>query len=347
MSERNTQFYFFAFATLSLFVVSFLVLKPYLGIIFISCVFAATFYPLYQKILSKIPERKSVSALLVIVIIVFAIILPVIFISAGIFSEAVGLYNSIAFGGGAQKAIVYLESLYFKLGSVSFGGTPIDLNIEDYFRDTLVWIIGHFDSVFAVVFKGLLGFILMLVSTYYFLINGEEIRRNIVKWSPLPDGYDEEVLVTLRSSVDAILKGRFVVAVAQGVFMSIGFVIFGIGNPLLWGFIASIASLIPALGTSLITVPASIYLFLTGNIGAGIGLIVWGALAVGLIDDLLSFLILKRKIKIPPLLILFSILGGVQFFGPIGFLAGPVLVSTFLSMMKIYPRIMDLKNQKQ
>lgn len=346
MSERNIQLYFFAIVTLALFVVSFLVLKPYLGIIFISCVFATAFYPLYRKILSKIPDRRSISALLIIVIIVFAVILPVIFISAGIFSEAVGLYNSLAFGGGAQRAIVYLESLYFKLGTVSFGGTPLDLNLEDYFKDTLSWIISHFDSVFAVVFKGLLGFILMLVSIYYFLINGEEIRKNIIKWSPLPDSYDEEVLTTLQSSVDAILKGRFVVAVAQGVFMSIGFVIFGIGSPLLWGFIASIASLIPALGTSLITIPASIYLFLTGNVGAGIGLIVWGALAVGLVDDVLSFFILKRKIRIHPLLILFSILGGVQFFGPIGFLAGPVLVSTFLSMMKIYPSIMALRGQK-
>ena len=162
----------------------------------------------------------------------------------------------------------------------------------------------------------------------------------------MPDVYDEEVLETLRASVDAVLRGRFLIAVAQGVFLSLGFVIFGVGSPILWGFVGCIASLIPALGTSIITVPASIYLFINGNIGAGIGVLVWGALAVGFIDDTLSFFILKRKIKIHPLIILFSILGGVQFFGPIGFIAGPVLASAFFSILKIYPFIISYRSRQ-
>lgn len=346
MSQKSIQLSFFIGLTLCLFVVSFLIFKPYLGIIFISGVLSVAFYPLYQKFIVWLKNREGLAALATLVVIVFLIVIPAIFISASIFNEAANLYNSIAFGGGAQKAVILVDSISSKISQNIFSGSSFNINIEDYFRSALAWIIGHFDSVFAVVFRGMLGFFLMLISVYYLLRNASYIRENIILWSPLPNVYDEEVLSVLRSSVDAVLRGRLLVSVTQGFFLTLGFVIFGVANPVLWGFVGAITSLIPALGTSLVTIPASIYLFLNGNIGAGTGVLIWGALAVGLVDDALSFFILKRKIKIHPLIILFSILGGVQYFGPIGFIAGPVLVSAFLSLLKIYPFIMSYKNNQ-
>jgi len=136
------------------------------------------------------------------------------------------------------------------------------------------------------------------------------------------------------------------IALIQGFSLGIGFFIFGIANPTLWGFVACIASLIPMLGTSILIVPASIYLFINGNIGAGFGILIWGATITGFMDETLSFFLLRRKIKIHPMITLFSILGGVQFFGPIGFIAGPVLASAFFSILKIYPFIMSYRNQQ-
>ena len=345
MSQKTIQLSFFIALTLGLFMVSFFVFKPYLGIIFISSVLSIAFYPLYQKFLFWFKEREGLAAITTLLVIVVVIVIPIIFLSTSIFTEAVDLYNSIVFQDGAQKIVVYTDAISSKLGQTIFRESTFQINIEDYLKDTLSWIIGHFDSIFAVVFKGVLGFFLMLISIYYLLRNGHHIRESVIMWSPLPDHYDTEILTVLRSSVDAVIRGRFLVAVAQGFFLSLGFVIFGVANPILWGFVGSIASLIPALGTSLITIPAALYLFLNGNIGAGIGILIWGVLAVGLIDDALSLFILKRKIKIHPLIILFSVLGGIQFFGPLGFIAGPVLVSAFLSLMKVYPFIMSYKKE--
>ncbi len=340
MSQKTIQLSFFIALTLGLLVLAFFVFKPYLGIIFIASVLSVLFYPLYQKFLIWFNGRPGLSALATLLVIVVAIVLPAIFISASVFSEAIGLYNSIAFGGGAQKAIDYIDLLSSKVGGSLFNNPTFEIGIENYFRDILGWVISHFDSIFSAVFKGILGFVLMLISIYYLLRNGTKLKEAIVMWSPLPDNYDEEILVALRSSVDAVIRGRLLVSVAQGVFLSIGFVIFGVANPVLWGFVGSIASLIPALGTSLITIPAVLYLFVNGSYGAGLGLLVWGAVAVGLVDDTLSFFILKRSIKIHPLLILFSILGGVQLFGIIGLIAGPVVISAFLALLRVYPFIL-------
>lgn len=345
MPQKKLQLSFFIALTLALSVLTFLVLRPYMGIIFVAAVFSVVFYPLYEYFLLKTSNKRGFSAILTILVIIFAIIVPLSVLSAALFKEAVGLYNSLAFGSDGELAIGYINQFLFNIQSfLPEGVSPSVLDVESHIQSVLSWIIGHFDSVFSLVFQGLLGFILMLISTYHLLKNGSVIKKFIVMWSPLPDDYDAEVMEALRSSIDAVFRGRFLVSIAQGFFLGLGFVIFGVSNPVLWGFVGAIASLIPALGTSLITIPAAAYLLITGHTGSAVGILIWGALAVGLVDDTLSFFILKRKIKIHPLITLFSILGGVSFFGPIGLIAGPVIVSGLIALLRVYPYIISYKS---
>ena len=210
----------------------------------------------------------------------------------------------------------------------------------------LNWVIGHFDSIFSVVFGGILNFILMLISLFYLFIFGDKIKKGLMTWSPLPDKHDEEFIQTLKSSIDAVLRGRILVSVIQGVLVGIGFVIFGVGSPVLWGFVGGVASLIPILGTSVVIAPAVIYLFLSHSVGAGLGLLIWGAVVVGLVDNIIPIIFMKDKMGVHPMIVLFSMLGGVEIFGAIGFLVGPVVVSAFVALMKIYPFIMSYKKQE-
>jgi predicted PurR-regulated permease PerM len=343
MSKKAIQLSFFAVFTAGLSVLLFFILKPYLGVMFMASVFVVTFYPLFKKLVDKFNGRKKLAAFATTFLILIFIIIPIIAMSTFLLKEAVDLYNSIAFGGSQgfiSQADVFME----KLSSLFPPGViDSEINLELYARDVLNWIIGHFDSIFVAVFGGVLNFMLMLISLYYLFIFGDQIKKGLVLWSPLPDDYDEEFVKTLRLSIDAVLRGRILVSVVQGVFIGIGFAIFGVGSPVLWGFVGGIASLVPILGTSVVTVPAIVYLFLSGNFGAGLGLLVWGALIVGLIDNFISVIFLKNKIEVHPLIILFSIFGGIEFFGAIGFLVGPVAVSAFFALIKIYPLIMSYK----
>jgi len=345
MSQKTIQLTFFVLLSIVLLVLLFFILKPFFGLIFISGVFAVSFYPLYKKLIGKFKGRKGLAAFCTTFVILIFVIIPIAITSTLLLKETADLYNSIALGDGSQNLIHQANSLFAKLSSSLPPGGMIDVevNFEQYTRNILNWIIGNFGSISAAVFGGILDFILLLISLYYLFIFGEKIKKSLVVWSPLPDSYDEEFVQTLRSSIDAVLRGRILVSVAQGVFIGIGFVIFGIGSPVLWGFVGGIASLVPVIGTSVVTVPAIAYLFLTNHIGAGIGLLVWAALAVGLVDNFLSVIFLKNKIKIHPLVVFFSILGGVEAMGLIGFLVGPVVVGAFIALMKIYPFIMSNK----
>lgn len=345
MSHKTIQLSFFIILTLGLLALTFFIFKPYLGVIFLSVILAVVFHPVYLKILLKFGGRKNLSSFATVIVIFFVILVPAILISTSLLREAIDLYNTLALGG-ADKLILELNTLLNNFSKVfSIQEFSPYLSIDTYARDLLGWVISHFDSVFTVVFGSIFNFILMLLSLYYLLMYGEEIKNSLVVWSPLPDNFDHNIVSALHSSVDAVVRGRLLVSVAQGLFVGLGFFIFGVGNPVLWGFVAGITSLIPILGTAVVTIPAVLFLFISGHFGAGIGLLLWAALAVGLVDNVLSFFFFKGKIPVHPLVILFSILGGVELFGVIGFLVGPICVSAFVAFLKIYPFIMS-KSEK-
>jgi len=346
VSRKTIQLAFFAVFTAGITVLLFFILKPYLGVIFISGVLAIVFYPVYKRLAYQFNGKNNLAAFATTFLILAFIIVPIIVTFTLLLKETVDLYNSIALGSGSEGLLSQAGRVMERLDTLLPSGViNPQINLEIYARNILDWIIGHFDSIFIAVFGGILNFILMLISLYYLFISGEKIKNSLILWSPLPDRYDAEFIQTLKSSINAVLKGRILVSIVQGIFVGIGFAIFGVGSPVLWGFIGGIASLIPILGTSIITVPAIAYLFFSHHVGAGIGLLIWGTVAVGLIDNIISVIFLKDKIKIHPLIVLFSILGGVELFGAIGFLVGPVVVSALVALMKIYPFIMYHKDQ--
>jgi predicted PurR-regulated permease PerM len=191
-------------------------------------------------------------------------------------------------------------------------------------------------TIFAGVGQALLGFFLGLMAFYYLLKDGKKLTRAVVALSPLPDAYDEEILNKLAQAVNSVVKGSLVIAAIQGVLTGTGLMIFNVPNPALWGSVAAVAALIPGIGTSLVLLPAIVYLFLTGPIGSAIGLFVWGVIIVGLVDNVLGPKLIGQKVAVHPFLILLAVIGGLGFFGPIGFLFGPLVLSLLFALIEIY-----------
>jgi predicted PurR-regulated permease PerM len=346
MSQKKIQISFFIVLTVILLVLSFFIFKPFVGVIFLASVLAVSFYPLYRWFVSKFGGNTKLASFVTVLSIIVCIVAPLAVLSANLVKESIEVYNSVALNNGAEKVASEVNALVNSFESLFFAN-PVssNFNLDVYTRNILGWVINHFDSVLGAILDSFFKFALMLLSIYYLLINAEKIKRSIIKWSPLPDSYDEEVLSVLKLSVDSVLRGRLLVSIAQGFFMGVGFLIFGIGSPVLWGFATAIISLIPILGTALVTAPAVAYLFLSGHIGESLGMLLWGSLCVGLLDNFLYLVLFKGKNNIHPLIMLFSIVGGVEVMGTIGFLAGPIIVSAFFSLARIYPFIMISKEE--
>jgi predicted PurR-regulated permease PerM len=198
------------------------------------------------------------------------------------------------------------------------------------------FLFSNIGNIFNTTISALASFILVLFSIFYFLKDGERWQKAIIRLSPISDKNDKKILTKLSSSIRGIVKGYLFIGLIQGSLVSIGFVIFHVPNPALWGVAGGIASLLPPFGTALVTVPAIIFLFATGHLLSAVGLLLWSALLVGSVDNFLNPILVGKKIKIPPFLILFSVLGGISLLGPIGILVGPLVISLLDTLVSIY-----------
>jgi predicted PurR-regulated permease PerM len=330
MQTKSIEKYFFFGLLLLTFIFTFFIFRPFWIVIVLGASFAVVFYPIHRWFLTK-KFPSWLSAFLVVLIFFLIICLPLFGLGTIIFNQSQDLYYKIISG---QQIIPTASSINHSVNSILPSSLTFDINEK---ATTLVsFVTNNISKVFSTTLNTLFSFILLLISIFYFLKDGERWKKAIITLSPLSDTDDKKIITRLSQTINGVIKGTLFIAVLQGILMGIGLYIFGVPNPAFWAVVAGIASLIPSIGTALISVPAVIYLFLAGHLVPAIGLAIWAAVLVGLIDNLLSPYIVSSKTKIPSFLILFSVLGGVVLLGPIGILIGPLTLSLLFTLVSIY-----------
>jgi predicted PurR-regulated permease PerM len=210
------------------------------------------------------------------------------------------------------------------------------LNVTEYLKRVLEWIFSNLDNVFSGLAK-ILGYVFVfLITLFYLLRDGAQLKKKFISWSPLLDSHDEYITSTMKRAIRSVFAGTIAVSIIQGALTGFGFWIFGIPAPVVWGSVAAVASLIPAIGTSLVLIPGIAYLFITGEYGFAVGLIIWGSVAVGTVDNILGPYLVNKGVHVHPLLILVSVLGGLATFGAIGFILGPLILAFLFALLELY-----------
>lgn len=342
IDDKKLQVYFFFILFGIVSVLTFFVYQPFLSIIFLSAIFAVLLYPFYLKTLAICRGGKGISAALVIMVTALFIAGPFYFLGTRIFHESKNLYLSNQ-GTGTN----FLETLTISIERPTREVFPnFSLHIETHIQNLVEFISKNLGPLVSGTAFAILGIFLVVVSLFFFLKEGEEFVRLLTKISPLDDKYDREILGKMQGTIQSVLKGTLFIAFIQGFLVGIGLLIFGVPNAALWGTLASITALVPGVGTAIVVIPAVLYLLLMGSNVAALGLFLWGALLVGLIDNILAPMLYGRGVPVHPLFVLFAVLGGITFFGPFGFLFGPVILSAFLALLHIY-RIFILEEKEE
>lgn len=176
----------------------------------------------------------------------------------------------------------------------------------------------------------------MLYAMFFFLIDGEKILGRIFYFMPLDHKDEMFMLERFTSITRATIKGSLVIGVIQGTLGGLGLAVAGIQGAAFWGTVMVILSIIPALGTALVWIPACVYLYVNGEYVAGTLLLAWSAGVVGTVDNVLRPRLVGQDAEMPDLLILVGTLGGIALFGIIGFIVGPVVCGLFLAVWDIY-----------
>jgi len=338
---KKPQFYFLLALLIVTLVLSFYVLRPFISVFILAVVFTVIFQPMHRKILKYSFNHEGLAALLTTIIVSVIILTPLTLLGMKIFQELRQLYVSLVEGGGKDNFINVFNGLSENIRHYFLLPPEFSINFGQYLKEGLNWLLQNLGSLFSNFANILVAGFVFLVTFYYLLKDGHKLKRAAINYSPLADLDDEMIFNKLELAISSVVKGSFTIAFMQGFLTTVGFIIFNVPNPILWGTAACMAALVPSLGTSLVFVPAIILMFVSGHLFSAIGLTLWGVLAVGLIDNFFGPKLIGRGMKLHPLLILFSVFGGLIFFGPIGFILGPIILSLLFALLHIYFYVMD------
>lgn len=178
--------------------------------------------------------------------------------------------------------------------------------------------------------------VIMYFVLYFMLQDSRRIEKGLYEYTPLKDENIDRVAFEIKNMVLSNAVGIPMLAIVQGLFCVLGYWLFGVPDYWFWGVVTGILGMVPVVGTTIVWVPIDIYLFATGKTGMGIGLLIYAAVVVGSVDNIFRFLWQKKFADVHPTITIFGVIIGVSLFGFVGLIFGPLLISMFVLLLKIY-----------
>jgi len=233
-----------------------------------------------------------------------------------------------------------------------FTGALGDSALRSYFNSGLNRVASQLISesskfIFSLPAKFLGAFITIFVM-FYCLLDGPEMISSFWKVIPASHHHRKQISTQLSEVTSVLVYGAIMIALLQGFVGGVGFLIFGLGSPVLWGLVMALVSLIPFGGTAFVWLPAGAYLVVInamdsdwGGVARGIGLLIYGTLIISTVDNLVRPRLVSSKARIHPVLVLVGVLGGLSVFGFIGMFLGPLVLALAITIGRIYLKNID------
>ncbi len=319
---------------------AFSIFRPFLQPIAFAIVIAIGFYPLYLGV-SRIVRGPNKSALLATFTVLLIFVLPALLIASAAGGELIKAARYFGDRSTEQGgAVAYLaDKQQTALRWLAKYVDVEELHLEEAAANLPAQVSRVLLAVGTHLLGGLAGFagnaILTFLILFFLFRDGSAAIQNVTSILPLRREQATHLLAGIRDSIVANLYGILAVGLAQGLLTGAALAVLRVPSALLLGFATAFCSLIPIVGTALVWLPTSIYLMATGHLWKGLILMVWGTAVVGTIDNIIRPLVIGSRVELHPLLLLFSLLGGLQVFGFIGIFVGPVVISVIAALINL------------
>lgn len=321
--EKKYMFiiFFVVIALVSLFMIRAFAI-PIIGAILLSYIF----YPVYKRVYA-IVRNKNIASLLTIILVIVILIIPVVFAANALLSESLQFFRTVK---GLELSEI--DALTSKISD--------DVEVQAYIKDMVTNLslrVARAASEFVFTLPAkILALFVMLFTMFYLLKEGSSLIATLGKHVPLKESHRTNIAKRINSVLYASIFGIIVIAFIQGLLGAIGFWIFGVRSPILWGMVMVILAMLPLIGTYVVWLPAALYKIYIGETFNGIGLLLYGTLIVSTIDNIIRPKIVSERGRIHPVFVLLGVLGGLQVFGLLGLILGPIILSVFIVLIEIY-----------
>ena len=317
-------------------------LWPFVSTIILAATVTGTFNPVYYSLKRKL--RPSFASLLTCIFIFVVLFIPILSFVGIVSAEAYDLYLMArdAVLGTQISSLLESSPLIDRVNHL-LANFDIQFNVEQLNR----WVteIGKnvglflFDQtryVTSNILKFIVNFFFMLLISFYLFIDQNRLLSFIFDLSPLPEEQDKKLFRKFKDMAGAVIIGNGICGLTQGILGGALFALFGLRSPFLWGVIMTLLAFLPIVGIGVVLIPAAGYLMLNGRIGAGIFFIVFYILLSGGVEYLFKPRLVGHRVQMHTLLVFLSIIGGLNLFGILGIIYGPLIGTAFLTLTDIY-----------
>ena len=324
-----------------LVLLSLVIVKPLLLAILMGMLLAYVFTPVYRLVTKKI-KQDTIAAVLVCFFVLLLLIIPGFFLVKLFVKESYVIYliakQKLAVGifNGCEKDFcVTIQNLLYE--------PEIHFYLQTILKSAANYVVEKGTSFIVSIPQVILNIFVMFFTMYYFLKEGGVFVDNLNNYLRLHNKKYVHILNRLRDIVKGIVFGYGIIAIMQGMLGALGFWIFGISSPLVWGVIMTFLALIPFLGTGFVWVPAALLLFFEGMVKnstvlmvKAAGLFVYSLLFVSTLDNFVRPKVIGNRTKIHPLIVMMGIFGGIMLLGPVGVIVGPLVLSLTMVFIEVY-----------
>ena len=339
--DKAQLFNFFFFGILLFLLYQLLsILSPFLGAILVSATLALTFYPLNLWLRRRVVENRTIAAAVSTLTAVLTVVLPLLVFGWLLLQESRELYPR------TNQWLTNFSQRDLQVQLPQTLKTYWDLDLADIVTGNLKTIQGTITSSGTVLLKNifffLVSFVVMIITLFVFFRDGERFLSWLIDILPMDQEYKHRIASQLYLTTMAVVRGLLLTAAFQGLVGSLGWWLAGVPAPALFGVLTSFAALVPFVGTSLVWLPLSAAMYFWKGVNVGLFVLLWGAIAVGLLDNILRPILIGKGAKLPIFLLFLGIFGGMKVYGPLGLLMGPLLISCVTVFLQIYRETKNL-----
>ncbi|MBA3513043.1 MAG: AI-2E family transporter, partial [Pyrinomonadaceae bacterium] len=315
-----------------------LMLQPFVAVLAWATVLVIVFYPVHQRLLKRL-KKPGLSALLSCILVILTILVPVVFVTIAVLNELSGAMQNL------QATIAYLLDPNSPYTGRVLSWVSHYIDIEQvrsgqYLIERLQGVSGQLAGQTLGVIGGVIGAMVQMFfvvfTMYYLFRDGDKIFAALRDALPLESKQATAIMARTRDVIGASVYGVLAIAIVQGVLGGLAFWTLGVPSAIVWGVVMIFLSMIPMLGAFLVWVPAAAYLALTGHPVKALLMVLWGTLVIGMADNFLRPKLVGERTKLHELLIFFAVLGGLQVFGVLGIVLGPVVLAITLALVDVF-----------
>lgn len=318
---------------------------PFIYTIIMSLMLVGVLHPAYQWLVKFSHGRVHGSSLLLCVLIFLGIFVPLVFLISTLSVEMADFYVYLRQSLTVETVSRLMEQHAVWVDKVQHLLQRFDINYDFANFEKYVVVMGKtmglimYDQTSMLAGKVAhfsLHFVMMIVIIYYLLIDGTKLKEYILTLLPMPRAQETLLLTKFNDMSIAIIIGNGIAAILQGILGGIGLTMFEFRSPVLWGTVMAIFAFIPFIGISIVFVPITIYLLLSGQVARGIMFFIYFALLSGIVEYIAKPKMVGDRVEMHVLLVFISIFGGIATYGILGILLGPLVAIAFLTLAEIY-----------